>query len=45
MINQSTMQGRTPLHSAAYGGCTDNVALLVESGANVNVKGNVSWCD
>ena len=36
------MQGRTPLHSACYGGYTDSVALLVKNGANVNVKDNVS---
>ena len=37
------MQGqRTPLHDAAEGGHTDSVALLVASGADVNMKSAVS---
>ena len=32
----------TPLHWAALRGNTDTVALLVKSGANVNMKDNVS---
>ena len=32
----------TPLHQAAYSGHTDTVALLVKSGANVNMKDMVS---
>ena len=32
----------TPLHIAAYRGHTDNVALLVASGADINMKNNVS---
>lgn len=38
------MQGyRTPLHYATSKGHTDSVALLVASGADVNVKDNVSY--
>ena len=33
---------RTPLHSAAYGGRTDSVALLVANRADVNMKDIVS---
>ena len=32
----------TPLHCAAYRGHTDSVALLVASGADINMKNNVS---
>ena len=32
----------TPLHLAAWRGHTETVALLVKSGANVNMKNNVS---
>jgi len=32
----------TPLHDAAREGHTDSVALLVASGANVNMKDGVS---
>ena len=32
----------TPLHYAARGGHTDSVALLAASGANINMKNNVS---
>ena len=33
---------RTPLHWAAGGGHTDSVALLVASGADINMKDDVS---
>ena len=40
--NYSIIQGqKTPLHWAAGSGHTDSVALLVASGANVNMKDNV----
>ena len=40
--NYSIIQGQqTPLHWAAMRGHTDSVALLVASGANVNMKDNV----
>ena len=32
----------TPLHHAANSGHTDTVALLMKSGANVNMKNDVS---
>ena len=32
----------TPLHRAAASGHTDSVALLVASGADINMKNNVS---
>ena len=32
----------TPLHDAASSGQTDSVALLVASGADINMKGQVS---
>ena len=40
--NYSIIQNQqTPLHFAASSGRTDSVALLVASGANVNMKDNV----
>ena len=32
----------TPLHCAAHNGHTDSVALLVASGADINMKNDVS---
>ena len=33
---------QTPLHLAAFGGHTDIVKILIEKGADVNAKGEVS---
>ena len=35
-------EGDTPLHVAAYMGCTETVDHLVSAGANVNITNNVS---
>lgn len=32
----------TPLHRTAYSGAADNIAFLIESGAKVNLRGNLS---
>ena len=43
LMYYSILKGqRTPLHMAAIMGCTDNVAHLVNSGANIYKKDDVS---
>lgn len=37
-VNSQDFLGRTPLHSALARGCLDSVQLLLENGANPNIK-------
>ena len=33
--------GLTPLHAAAYNNCTEALSLLLDNGANINIKDNI----
>ena len=33
--------GLTPLHAAAYSNCTEAISLLLDNGANINIKDNI----
>ena len=37
--------GDTALHWAAFGGHTETVTLLLDRGADINDKDDVSYCD
>ena len=40
----NNQDGMTALHKAAAGGFTEIVRLLLEKGANIETRGNVSHC-
>lgn len=42
-MNATNSDGTTPLHAAAHAGRAECLALLIQSGANVNAKDK--WAD